>query len=154
MTEEMKAEEQIIAEFEYDDLYQIQWKFIRPILIAERTASIHLRQQVTALEQKVLELEKDFQNLHRLICEASGYGHDEVDWKRDQASLAEFIRTQKSELTTLRSNLQEAGITRPEELKETLARYQGMVSKLRDFGWPTAAAEGVLSRLTAPKEGE
>lgn len=31
-------------------------------------------------------------NLHRLICEASGYIHDERDWPRDIASLAEHVR--------------------------------------------------------------
>jgi hypothetical protein len=32
-----------------------------------------------------------FKNFHRLLCERFGYVHDEVDWKRDQISLIEWI---------------------------------------------------------------
>jgi hypothetical protein len=31
-------------------------------------------------------------NLHRVISEAAGYTHDEANWARDQASLAEWVR--------------------------------------------------------------
>lgn len=33
----------------------------------------------------------EFKNFHRLLCERFGYGHDEIDWKRDQVSLIEHI---------------------------------------------------------------
>ena len=48
-----------------------------------------------ALEQLQAQLTQEreaFKNLHRLICEASGYTHDDIEWQRDQASLAEHIR--------------------------------------------------------------
>ncbi len=32
-----------------------------------------------------------FKNFHRVLCERFGYGHDEVDWERDQLSLIEWI---------------------------------------------------------------
>lgn len=32
-----------------------------------------------------------FKNFHRAMCERFGYAHDEKDWKRDQASLEEWI---------------------------------------------------------------
>jgi hypothetical protein len=36
----------------------------------------------------------EFKNFHRLLCERFGYTHDEVDWKRDQISLIEWIAKQ------------------------------------------------------------
>jgi hypothetical protein len=36
----------------------------------------------------------EFENFHRLLCERFGYTHDEVDWKRDQISLIEWIAKQ------------------------------------------------------------
>lgn len=33
----------------------------------------------------------EFKNFHRLLCERFGYGHDPVDWQRDQLSLIEHI---------------------------------------------------------------
>jgi hypothetical protein len=35
-----------------------------------------------------------FKNFHRNLCERFGYVHDEVDWKRDQVSLIEWIAKQ------------------------------------------------------------
>ncbi len=40
--------------------------------------------------------ESEFKNFHRNICEASGYGHDEIDWNRDLASLTEHVRKLKA----------------------------------------------------------
>ncbi|MEM5440476.1 hypothetical protein [Paraburkholderia diazotrophica] len=37
--------------------------------------------------------EHEFKNFHRLLCERFGYVHDDRDWKRDQASLIEWIAT-------------------------------------------------------------
>jgi hypothetical protein len=36
----------------------------------------------------------EFKNFHRLLCDRFGYTHDEVDWKRDQISLIEWIAKQ------------------------------------------------------------
>jgi len=36
----------------------------------------------------------EFKNFHRVLCERFGYTHDEVDWKRDQVSLIEWIAKQ------------------------------------------------------------
>lgn len=36
-------------------------------------------------------LRASFKNFHRLLCERFGYGHDDVDWERDQLSLIEWI---------------------------------------------------------------
>lgn len=41
----------------------------------------------------------EHKNLHRLICKAAGYVHDEVDWRRDQASLSEWVSRLKADLT-------------------------------------------------------
>ncbi|CAN7803900.1 hypothetical protein SB861_29310 [Paraburkholderia sp. SIMBA_049] len=35
--------------------------------------------------------EHEFKNFHRLLCDRFGYVHDDRDWKRDQASLIEWI---------------------------------------------------------------
>ena len=40
--------------------------------------------------------EAEFKNFHRLLCERFGYGHDEVNWQRDQLSLIEHIASQAS----------------------------------------------------------
>ena len=36
----------------------------------------------------------EFKNFHRLLCDRFGYTHDDVDWKRDQISLIEWIAKQ------------------------------------------------------------
>ncbi|BFG80921.1 hypothetical protein PTKU46_89550 [Paraburkholderia terrae] len=38
--------------------------------------------------------EHEFKNFHRLLCERFGYFHDDKDWRRDQASLIEWIASQ------------------------------------------------------------
>lgn len=57
----------------------------------------------TALEDAVAAVEKsmtgfsepdadhEFKNFHRLLCERFDYVHDDMDWKRDQVSLIEWI---------------------------------------------------------------
>lgn len=50
--------------------------------------------QVRTIEEKDDEIAAErhaFKNFHRMLCERFGYTHDEVDWKRDQVSLLEFI---------------------------------------------------------------
>ena len=42
----------------------------------------------------VQDSDHEFKNFHRLLCERFGYTHDEVDWKRDQISLIEWIAKQ------------------------------------------------------------
>jgi hypothetical protein len=42
----------------------------------------------------VQDSDHEFENFHRLLCERFGYTHDEVDWKRDQISLIEWIAKQ------------------------------------------------------------
>lgn len=37
-----------------------------------------------------------FKNFHRLLCERFDYTHDEVDWRRDQVSLIEWIANRKA----------------------------------------------------------
>ena len=37
------------------------------------------------------EADHEFKNFHRLLCERFGYSHDDIDWKRDQISLIEWI---------------------------------------------------------------
>jgi hypothetical protein len=47
----------------------------------------------------------DFKNFHRLICERFDYGHDPVDWKRDQLSLIEHIAACIRELESAQCRL-------------------------------------------------
>ncbi len=42
-------------------------------------------------QQKAEKSEAAFKNFHRAMCSRFGYVHDEVDWKRDQVSLEEYI---------------------------------------------------------------
>ena len=42
----------------------------------------------------VQDNDHEFKNFHRQLCERFGYTHDEVDWKRDQISLIEWIAKQ------------------------------------------------------------
>lgn len=35
--------------------------------------------------------DREFKNFHRLLCERFNYSHDDIDWKRDQVSLIEWI---------------------------------------------------------------
>ena len=43
----------------------------------------------------VQDSDHEFKNFHRQLCERFSYTHDEVDWKRDQISLIEWIDKQK-----------------------------------------------------------
>lgn len=38
----------------------------------------------------------EFKNFHRLLCERFDYPHDEIDWRRDQLSLIEWIANRQS----------------------------------------------------------
>jgi hypothetical protein len=53
---------------------------------------------ITAIKQArsapLQDSDHEFKNFHRLLCERFGYTHDEVDWKRDQISLIEWIAKQ------------------------------------------------------------
>lgn len=48
-------------------------------------------QQAAPKEQEGRDDTHAFKNFHRLLCERFGYTHDEVDWRRDQVSLIEWI---------------------------------------------------------------
>jgi hypothetical protein len=50
----------------------------------------------------------EFKNFHRLLCERFDYSHDEVDWKRDQISLIEWIAKRNEEVASQRDNLLKA----------------------------------------------
>jgi hypothetical protein len=54
------------------------------------------RDALTAIRQArsapVQNSDHEFKNFHRLLCERFGYTHDEVNWKRDQISLIEWIK--------------------------------------------------------------
>ncbi len=52
-----------------------------------RVTSDALAEQAETIQR----LRHEFKNFHRLLCERFGYGHDEVDWQRDQLSLIEWI---------------------------------------------------------------
>lgn len=49
------------------------------------------RDAAVTLSLKLGTAEHEFQNFHRLLCKRFGYGHDPVDWRRDQLSLIEHI---------------------------------------------------------------
>lgn len=44
---------------------------------------------------------EEFKNFHKNLCKRFGYQHDEVDWKRDQASLEEHIANRIASSTKL-----------------------------------------------------
>lgn len=56
-----------------------------------------LESENTALAAKCDDVHGEFKNFHRLVCESVNYYHDEIDWKRDQASLINCIDKLKSE---------------------------------------------------------
>jgi hypothetical protein len=60
-------------------------------------ASATLREESIAKNGRIAELEAEFKNFHRLLCERFGYAHDPVDWRRDQLSLIEHIAERQSE---------------------------------------------------------
>ena len=55
----------------------------------ERAAAAKLIEISTNERNTILA---EFKNFHRLICEAANAYHDEIHWRRDQASLAEAVR--------------------------------------------------------------
>jgi len=53
-----------------------------------------IKQALAAQPAPVQDSDHEFKNFHRVLCERFGYTHDEVDWKRDQVSLIEWIAKQ------------------------------------------------------------
>ncbi|KAH0435495.1 hypothetical protein A8H39_01530 [Paraburkholderia fungorum] len=53
-------------------------------------------------------VDHEFKNFHRLLCERFGYLHDEVDWKRDQISLIEWIAKRREVAERQRDGLLKA----------------------------------------------
>lgn len=47
-----------------------------------------------------IDVDHEFKNFHRQLCERFGYVHDPVDWKRDQLSLIEWIAKGHAPATT------------------------------------------------------
>jgi len=50
----------------------------------------------------------EFKNFHRLLCGRFDYSHDDVDWKRDQLSLIEWIAKRKEAVEHQRDDLLKA----------------------------------------------
>lgn len=69
-----------------------------------------MKQCLDANVTEASRLRQAFKNFHRLLCERFGYGHDEVDWERDQLSLIEWIakRGSSETLPVERSNVSDA----------------------------------------------
>lgn len=65
-----------------------------------------------------------FKNFHRHLCERFGYVHDQMHWRRDQASLSEHIAKQVKPKC---DPVPKAG----GEVAEALIQ-----AKLQDYGWP------------------
>lgn len=49
------------------------------------------REEEKGYARGVADRTAEFKNFHRLLCERFGYGHDPLDWQRDQLSLIEHI---------------------------------------------------------------
>lgn len=56
-----------------------------------RKANNELNSEVMKEALKADDVEAEFKNFHKNLCDRFGYVHDDVDWRRDQASLEEFI---------------------------------------------------------------
>jgi len=106
------------------------------------------KKQLTALTRERDELKRGYKNLHRVICEAADYHHDETDWGRDEASLAEWIRKRNA---SARLAVGELGrhlelLERAEQIPEwwdtltvgqgiaTLNGYRNAIEKCRNAG--------------------
>ena len=59
----------------------------------ERARAECLEAALQDAREAMAQSDKQFKNFHRLLCERFDYVHDEVDWKRDQLSLIEWIAT-------------------------------------------------------------
>jgi hypothetical protein len=59
-------------------------------MIADHQLALR-REEEKGYERGVIDRTKEFKNFHRLLCERFGYGHDPIDWQRDQLSLIEHI---------------------------------------------------------------
>lgn len=49
--------------------------------------------EIDQLKSELAQAKSEFKNFHRMVCESAGYHHDEIDWKRDQASLVNHIES-------------------------------------------------------------
>ncbi len=56
------------------------------------------KRKVPELQQKLAEETAAFKNFHANLCKRFGYGHDETDWRRDLASLEEWIAKDKARM--------------------------------------------------------
>lgn len=114
----------------------------------------------------------EFKNFHRVLCERFGYGHDEIDWRRDQLSLIEHIakmvpqrgadhglaRQRRSEVmnTEERAELQ-ARLLREErariaELRAALFRLQAACVESGDMYYAKICTDalGITNDVTPP----
>jgi hypothetical protein len=96
------------------------------------------RKRAEEAEAACAEETRQFKNFHRNLCERFNYCHDEIDWKRDQASLEEHIAEARKGLHS------EAEIEKA--LQDEVEQWPGYES------WYKCFTKDVLARLNAHKE--
>ncbi len=72
-----------------------------------------LLQEAHIAEESIRERAAEFKNFHRLLCERFGYGHDPLDWWRDQLSLIEHIAKLDTSSNQAVTAPWDAGLTAP-----------------------------------------
>lgn len=55
------------------------------------TANMEFPKEIEQLRSDLANARDSFKNFHRNLCKRFNFGHDEIDWMRDQASLEEHI---------------------------------------------------------------
>src|SRR5712692_562381 len=88
--EPLAEHDQAIREWLEETSPSAEPQLIRPESIAS-AAWDAMVDRLADKDREIDRLQASFKNFHRLLCERFGYGHDEVDWERDQLSLIEWI---------------------------------------------------------------
>ena len=116
-----------------------QWAAWGTVEVAVRNPSVsdymkHWEERAAKAEAARAEETRQFKNFHRNLCERFNYCHDEIDWKRDQASLEEHIADTRKGLHS-KEEIEKA-------LQDEVEQWPGYES------WYKRFTKNVLARLS------
>lgn len=129
---------------------------------AERLASLIVEKHNATLRvppaAPTQDSDHQFKNFHRVLCERFGYTHDEVDWKRDQVSLIEWIAKQVKPAAPVQEPPTDEQIievllkARRADLEASGIDTEGLRQESVSVGWFLPYARAVIAAFTPPAE--
>jgi hypothetical protein len=126
----------------------IQMKTDRDDALGEVTKLVNELCEEKTLRQ---DAEHGFKNFHRSLCERFDYTHDEVDWRRDQVSLIEWIAKQLADALAERDYIRSVAGESRVTLVDQLVAAEAELAQLKGTGGatPVVKASGYASKIAA-----